>query len=99
MFPYLFPIAHHINANQLLGKNSTIVFFKNTELRKGIDIDEKSSITIEALADFKVAKDDMLDNTMIFEGSQNPLTYARAFKGLLNRFLSICFPCSFSMFQ
>ena len=57
------------------------IIFRNTELREGIKIDEKSSISIEALDDFKVAKDDTLDNTMIFEGSQNPITYARAFKG------------------
>ena len=56
------------------------VIFENTELRNGIINDEKSSITIESVGDFQVAKDDTLDNTMIFKGSENPVTLARAYK-------------------
>ena len=56
------------------------VIFENTELRNGIINDDKSSVTIDSLGDFEVAKDDTLDNTMIFKGGENPITLARAYK-------------------
>ena len=56
------------------------IIFKNTELRDGVKNDEKSSVTIDRHGDFEVAKDDTLDNTIIFKGSQNPITLARAYK-------------------
>ena len=56
------------------------IIFRNTELRDGVKNDEKSSVTIARLGDFEVAKDDTLDNTVIFEGSENPITLARAYK-------------------
>ena len=56
------------------------LIFKNTELRDGVKIDQKSSVTIDIFGDFEVAEDDTLDNTVIYKGSENPITLARAYK-------------------
>ena len=56
------------------------IIFKNTELRDGVKIDQKSSVTIDIFGDFEVAEDDTLDNTVIYKGSENPITLARAYK-------------------
>ena len=57
------------------------VVFVNTELRDGLLRDEKATATIALRGGVTLASDDVMDNTFLSKGSQNPITLQRAYKG------------------
>ena len=57
------------------------VIFVNTENRDGLQIDDKAQATVANYGNFVLATDDVIDNTQIFKGSENPVTLSRSYKG------------------
>lgn len=63
-----------------------LIVFTNTELRDRVKNDKKASVTIKRLGKFVAANDDTLDNTVIYEGSENPITLSRSYKSKLHSY-------------
>ena len=57
------------------------VVFTNTEKRDGLKKDAKAHATVANYGKFVTATDDIIDNTQIFQGTENPITLSRAYKG------------------
>ena len=57
------------------------VVFTNTEKRDGLKKDDKAHATVANYGKFVMATDDIIDNTQIFQGTENPITLSRAYKG------------------
>ena len=57
------------------------IIFLNTDSRDGLIRDEKAQATVTSNGSFLLAGDHSLDNTFLFEGSENFLQLTRTYKG------------------
>ena len=81
------------------------VVFTNTEKRDGLKKDAKAHATVANYGKFVMATDDIIENTQIFQGTENPITLSRAYKGkyvlvrgsiyLMLGFFPVDFICNF----